>query len=126
MAVGALLAALALAHFGLPGIPCLFRHAFGVPCMTCGMTRSLGAFWQGDFAGAVRYHPLGPLVFAALAAVALWCAAYAAMPGRRPLLQRLAAPFRDARTGWIAAALLIGVWLIRVGYVWTKGVRFWW
>ena len=42
---------------------CLLRHTFGVKCALCGITHSLCATARGDIAGALEYHPLGPMLF---------------------------------------------------------------
>lgn len=40
----------------LPG--CLWRQLWGVPCPSCGMTRSLAAWTHLDPVAALRFHPL--------------------------------------------------------------------
>jgi len=42
---------------------CMLRHTFGVKCALCGVTHSLCAAARGDIAGALGYHPLGPVLF---------------------------------------------------------------
>ena len=42
---------------------CVLKHAFGTKCALCGMTHSLCATARGDIAGALGYHPLGPVLF---------------------------------------------------------------
>lgn len=51
------------------GSICLMRRMTGVPCPTCGMSRAFFAFSHGAWRKAVRYHPLSPAVYAALAVV---------------------------------------------------------
>ncbi|QFZ92944.2 DUF2752 domain-containing protein [Synechococcus elongatus] len=47
----------------------------GLPCPTCGMTRSLAATGRGDWATAVQFHAFGPpLLIASLAAGLIWAA----------------------------------------------------
>jgi len=48
---------------------CMLRRVTGMPCPTCGATRSLRALGQGEVAAAVRFHPLGPLYAAMMLAV---------------------------------------------------------
>lgn len=70
-----------------PGVLCLTRALFGVPCPFCGMTRSFVALAHGDLAGAFASHPAGPLLFAAMLA----CVAaigVVALRRARPLVQR--------------------------------------
>jgi hypothetical protein len=50
---------------------CWFHAAFDVPCPLCGMTRSFAALAHGDAMAALRFHPAGPLLFAAMLAFAV-------------------------------------------------------
>lgn len=43
---------------------CSFREAFGVPCPTCGMTRSVLLTLHGQLADALTLNPGGPLLVA--------------------------------------------------------------
>ncbi len=45
---------------------CLVHAVFGARCPLCGMTRSYVALAHGQLAAAVRFHPAGPLLFAAM------------------------------------------------------------
>lgn len=50
----------------LPWPRCPFFAATGLPCVTCGATRSVVAFLHGDFFSALRWNPLAAVVFCAL------------------------------------------------------------
>jgi hypothetical protein len=45
---------------------CLFLRATGHPCPTCGSTRALFAWLQGEWGSAFRWNPLAALAFPAL------------------------------------------------------------
>jgi len=47
---------------------CLFNKLFGIPCPGCGITRSLLAFFVGDFGRAWLQNPTGPIFAASLVA----------------------------------------------------------
>ncbi len=44
---------------------CPIRHFTGIPCPTCGMTRSFMAIMRGDWSCALAEHLFGPVLFAA-------------------------------------------------------------
>ena len=44
----------------LPGYSCPIRHASGVPCPSCFLTRSICASLGGDFINAFKIHLFGP------------------------------------------------------------------
>ena len=44
----------------LPGYSCPIRHATGVPCPSCFLTRSICASLGGDFLNAFKIHLFGP------------------------------------------------------------------
>ncbi len=47
----------------LPLPPCPIRAITGIPCPTCGMTRSFLAIVHGDLGHALSEHVFGPLLF---------------------------------------------------------------
>jgi hypothetical protein len=51
---------------------CLFRNVTGVPCPSCGITRSLLLFMSGNFREAMLLNPLGGFAALALIAAPLW------------------------------------------------------
>ena len=82
---------------------CLFRRVTGVPCPSCGLTRSWQAAGHGRVRDAVRSHPLGPLTMA----VAAWLA----IDGRAE--RRLA---ENTSSAWTTAAVVgwFATWLWRL------------
>ena len=69
VSIGSLGCAAIWLSFGLPWPTCLFHELTGLPCLTCGATRSTIAFLHGNFATSWSWNPLG---FIALCAVALF------------------------------------------------------
>lgn len=69
LALLAVCAAWVLAVYRL-GILCPIRYLTGVPCPFCGMTRAWLSALGGDWAAALRFHPLfllgPPLIWAAV------------------------------------------------------------
>lgn len=59
--IAAVLLLLAFALFSEPGL-CIFRRITGIPCPSCGMTRSYLALFSGNLKSAFLMHPLFWLV----------------------------------------------------------------
>lgn len=59
----------AVVHGMIPLPRCLLLQFTGIPCPTCGCTRSLAAWTQLDLASAFLFNPL---FFAACTALVLW------------------------------------------------------
>jgi Protein of unknown function (DUF2752) len=56
----------------LPWPRCPFFAVTGLPCVTCGATRSAIAFLHGDFLTALRWNPLAFVAFVGLIAFDLY------------------------------------------------------
>jgi Protein of unknown function (DUF2752) len=117
LAGGALLAA----SFLLPPLRplpldlCPLHRMTGIPCLTCGLTRSVCLFARGDWSASLRMHPAGWLVFVGLAIASLWLAAEAAAD------RNLAV---KARGRLVGLALGLGGWLAILGWG-ARLVRLW-
>ena len=51
---------------------CLIRSITGVPCPSCGMTRSVTTLAQGHLAEALWWNPLGIIMFASIITFPAW------------------------------------------------------
>ena len=96
---------------------CLLRRTTGLPCPTCGMTRSFCAMGRGDLGDAFRQHPLGPVLYALLAFVMVR-SAVAAVWGRR-LFARTARLLLWSVPALLAAAVV--VWVVRLWWMFASG-----
>ena len=56
---------------GLPQL-CAFEAMTGLPCPTCGITRSFAATAHGQLGLAFHYHAFGPFLFTAMLLASLW------------------------------------------------------
>lgn len=90
---------------------CLFAHVTGLPCPGCGLGRSFVALTHGAWYEALVFHPLGPLVYLALAVVLvrLLVGAVRRRPLRPWLPQRLRWP-----AAWLGVATVVLVWAARL------------
>jgi len=53
---------------------CPIKMLTGFPCPSCGITKSIICFYQGDFFGSFSYHVLGPIVVVfSFCVIALLC-----------------------------------------------------
>jgi hypothetical protein len=59
---------------GQPGDPgvCLFKGATGVPCPSCGTTRSVGSLVEGQPLAAAAYNPFGIILALAMVIFPPW------------------------------------------------------
>jgi hypothetical protein len=90
--------------------PCLFRSITGVPCPSCGATRSVFALLDGDVSGALS---LNPLVFAGTVAFLVGGVVAPLWAWRRGTAPRLPRPLPwSIRLGLVALILLNWIWLI--------------
>ncbi|HYH84597.1 MAG TPA: DUF2752 domain-containing protein [Pyrinomonadaceae bacterium] len=97
----------------LPGVVlCPLRALTGYPCPGCGMTRAFCAIGHGEFALAVGYNALSPLLF--LAMFGVWAHALATilkLEGARAALERM---MPGARAAKLLLALTLVWWVVRL------------
>jgi hypothetical protein len=96
---------------------CALRLLTGIPCPTCGMTRSFCAIGRGQWAESFRFNPLGP-VFYALVALVMVRSARIALLGR-PWLDRTAGRLVRA-IPFLALAAAVA-WIVRLGMMFATG-----
>ena len=94
----------------LPMPPCVFHTLTGLPCITCGATRSAFQFLHGHFVASLVFNPLAFITFCSVTIFDLY--AVAVLITRAPRFRLI--NFTDAekllvRGGGIA--LLAGNWL---------------
>ncbi len=71
LAAAALVASVTIPPELMAGGPtlCLFRAATGLPCPSCGMSRSWSALGHGRVRDATGYHLMGPITFVVAASL---------------------------------------------------------
>jgi hypothetical protein len=91
----------------LPWPRCPFLAVTGLPCVTCGATRSTIAFLHGNFLAALRWNPLAFAAFCALVAFDLYAAIVIA--GRTARLHIVDWTAREKNAARIAALSLLAL-----------------
>jgi hypothetical protein len=90
---------------------CVFKGLTGLPCPTCGSTRTLGRLFALDVAGALSMNPLTTLVAVVVAA---WALADLALLPRRQALGLEIAPRLGLALRVAALSLLLANWVYLV------------
>jgi len=107
---------LAWLSFGLPWPVCWFRHSLGVPCPTCGATRSALALTHGDIGLAFRTNPLMCLMYLGIIIFDLYAVAVLLFRTNRLRLDRI--PLQVQRIlRVIVVGLVIGNWIYLLCYL---------
>ena len=110
VSLGSLFCAATWLSLGLPWPQCAFHALTGLPCLTCGATRSAIQFFYGHFLAALRWNPL---VFTTLCGLSIFNVyAFSVLVTRAPRL-RIANFSRADKTvaRFLAVALLALNWI---------------
>lgn len=51
---------------------CLIKHLTSIPCPSCGSTRSVLSFFNGDFSGSFYWNPIGILLVITMISAPVW------------------------------------------------------
>lgn len=91
---------------------CWFKEHFGIPCPTCGMTRSVILTMHGDFHSAFLLNPAGPFLIVGLLLVAI-------ISLRLPLIGLKEIRSRQLALGlslygWIFVSVMLGQWTLKL------------
>jgi len=109
---GAVAVQFGLVTAGLPGWPCPFKAAFGIPCPGCGLSTAVGLLFHGDWQGAISLHAFAPIFLLGLVIVL----GISLLPNalRTTAIQKIAAIERRTGVTVILLASLILYWGFRL------------
>ncbi len=95
---------------GLDGMTpgCMFRNVTGLLCPGCGMTRATHALMHGEVGAAIRFNPVGIVLFPVALAASGW-EAVAWARGKPSPVRLMPGP----RIACFLAAVVVGFWILR-------------
>ena len=97
-----------------PGF-CLFKRITGIPCPSCGSTRSVLSILNGDLDAALFWNPFGLIIMSILILAPLWIL-YDIVFHKDSLLQIYNRSEIFLRRKWIAIPLIL---LVILNWIWN-------
>jgi hypothetical protein len=94
---------------------CLVKHVTGIPCPSCGTTRSITSISQGNFAQAIRLNPLGFIVSSIMIGAPLWIV-FDVLTKKSSLFEFYTKAEYQLRRPFIALPLII---LLLTNWIWN-------
>jgi hypothetical protein len=94
---------------------CLFKAATGLPCPSCGSTRSVLALMQLHFGDALYANPFGYIIALAIILLPVWVG-YDLAVRRRTLYDFYLACELTIRKRWVAVSLIL---LVAANWAWN-------
>lgn len=97
-----------------PGV-CLFKRVTGIPCPSCGSTRSVLSILKGDFADALFCNPFGIIIMAILVLSPLWII-FDLVSQKDTLFQAFNRTELIMRRKWVAVPAIL---LVILNWIWN-------
>ena len=99
---------------------CLFKQITGIPCPSCGSTRSVLALLNGDLISALKWNPIGLILVVVIVISPLWIL-FDVSTKRESLFHFYIRGEQLLRHKWIA---ILAIVLVLLNWVWNiyKGV----
>jgi hypothetical protein len=94
---------------------CLFRYVTGIPCPSCGSTRSVISLLHGQFIQALLINPLGILVALIMFAIPFWLF-FDLVTGKETLYKMYAFSEDLLKKPGVAAPLIA---LVLINWIWN-------
>ena len=89
---------------------CSFRKLTGLPCGTCGMSRSVTSFFHGRIIQSILFHPGGPIVSVVI--IWIWINSLLALifPAYDPKLY----PDKGRKYAWLVIIIILVGWAYQI------------
>ena len=101
-------------HEDDPGI-CLFKQITGIPCPSCGSTRSVLTLLHGDLIGALIWNPFGLILMGIMVISPVWIL-YDLLASRQSLYRLYIKSEQFLRRKWI---MLLFIGLVLLNWIWN-------
>ena len=95
--------------------PCVIKNVTGLPCPSCGSTRSVISISHGEVVQAAMINPFGIIIAAVMVAVPLWLL-YDVMLKKDTLYVNYAALEQKLKIKWVAILLMA---LVLANWIWN-------
>jgi hypothetical protein len=94
---------------------CIFKNVTGFPCPSCGTTRAVQLFLQGDFVASLQMNPFGILVAILMVVLPFWIV-YDVLTHQQTFFINYKKVESIVRTKWLAILLII---LVLINWIWN-------
>ncbi len=94
---------------------CLFREVTGVPCPSCGSTRSIAQILKGDMKGALLWNPFGFIIMVIMLVMPVWLV-IDLVSGKDALYRFYVKLENILKIKWVAVATII---LVLANWAWN-------
>lgn len=94
---------------------CIIKNATGYPCPSCGTTRAVQLFLQGDFVASLQMNPFGILVTILMVVLPFWIV-YDVLTHQQTFFINYKKVESIVRTKWLAILLII---LALINWIWN-------
>jgi hypothetical protein len=104
---------------GEPGV-CIFKRITGIPCPSCGSTRSVLSLLKGDVLGALFWNPFGFILMAIMVISPIWIL-YDLIGKKETLFQVYTNSEKFLKRKWVAISAIL---IVLLNWIWNiyKGI----
>jgi hypothetical protein len=95
--------------------PCVIKHVTGIPCPSCGSSRSVISLVRGDVANAMYWNPFGLIIFSIMLVSPVWIG-YDVATKRDTFLTSYRRAERILRIKWVAISAIA---LVTINWIWN-------
>jgi hypothetical protein len=94
---------------------CLFKRVTGIPCPSCGSTRSVLSLLKGDISGALFWNPFGLILLAVMILSPIWIL-YDLVRQKATLFKVYTNSEQFLKRKWVAISAIL---IVLVNWIWN-------